>query len=370
MSRSDPARWRTLQNHLQQEIDSGHCRAISVETGSAEGERLQFSGGHLSAQKTATVHEDSIFLIASPTKPIVAVAAMMLVERGLLQLDRRAQYYLPEFQGGGKESIRLSHLLTHTSGLPDMLPNNQQLRQQHAPLSEFMQGVYALELGERPGTKVQYQSMGILTLATILEKVTAQPLPEFLQQEIFQPLQMNDTALGIPAAWETDQRLQRMAWSRVEDQPGADEWGWNSDYWRKLGAPWGGLLSTALDLGKLCRHLLQILQGETGVLAPPTMRAMISNQLTGLKTLPESVVRATPWGFGWQRQWPAHPRGFGSLLPRETFGHWGATGTLVWLDPTRFVYGIALTTEPLGAENRRPVAFANLSALTWRASSC
>lgn len=366
MSDADATRLDATWQLLQQWHSDGHCRAVAAETGSADGQTHSHCVGQLSADDATPVTADSIFLIASPTKPIVATAAMMLVERGQLQLDHLATRYLPEFAGGGKEDIRVVHLLTHTSGLPDMLPNNVELRQAHAPLAEFMQHVCRVELVARPGTRVHYQSTGILTLAVILERITGNSLPEFLAEQIFAPLQMTNTALGIPDVWQDGGQMQRMAWSQVDDQPEATDWGWNSLYWRKLGAPWGGLLSTAHDLGKFCRHLLEIHRGATGILAPPTLRVMTTNQLTNLPDLAEAVVRATPWGLGWQLNWPGHPRGFGSLLPSACYGHWGATGTMLWLDASRGVYGVVLTTEPIELENRRQIAFGNMSSLVWQ----
>ena len=353
---------------LQKWNEDGYCRAVSAQTGSANGECLSFSAGQLSADDTTVVNDHTIFLIASPTKPFVATAAMMLVEQGQLQLDHLVSRYLPEFRGNGKESIRVIHLLTHTSGLPDMLPNNVELRKAHAPLSEFMKHVYDVQLVAPPGTRVHYQSKGILTLAVILEMITGTSLADYLFDNVFKPLEMTSTALGMPGAWESSGHLQRMAWSQVDDQPGATDWGWNSLYWRKLGAPWGGLLSTSSDLGSFCRHLLQIHRGGDGILAPRTLRAMTSNQLPNLPKLSEDAVRRIPWGLGWQLNWPGHPRGFGSLLPRECYGHWGATGTMVWLDPIRGVYGVVLTTEPIGMENRRQIAFGNMSSLIWQES--
>lgn len=365
MRAGDASRIERVWNLLRDWNTEGHCRAISAETGSADGDTYSFALGQLAADDETAVTGDTIFLIASPTKPFVATAIMMLVEQGHLQLDHFVTRYLPEFRGHGKEATRLVHLLTHTSGLPDMLPNNVELRKQHAPLSEYMKHVYDVEPVAKPGTQVHYQSMGILTLAIILEKVTGASLPDYLAEKIFKPIEMESTALGIPDTWAKSGHMSRMAWSQVEDRPEATDWGWNSMYWRKLGAPWGGLLSTAPDFGHFCRHLLQIHQGLDGIIAPATLRAMTTNQLTCLADLPDSTIRTMPWGLGWQMNWPGHPRGFGSLLPAASYGHWGATGTMVWLDPTRGVYGVVLTTEPIDMENRRQIAFGNLSSLVW-----
>ena len=79
------------------------------------------------------VDAESIFLLASITKPVTACAVMLLVDRGLVSLDDPVQLHLPEFRGWDRTAIHVRHLLSHTSGLPDMLPRNTELRRAHAP---------------------------------------------------------------------------------------------------------------------------------------------------------------------------------------------------------------------------------------------
>src|SRR5215203_5811954 len=118
-------------------------------------------------EPTSKVSPDSIFLVASVTKPVVATAMMLLVEQGKLLVSDRVADHLTEFGNRGKENVRIHHLLTHTSGLPDMLPENVALRQQHAPLSEFVRRICELELDFAPGTHIQYQSAGIASWAQL-----------------------------------------------------------------------------------------------------------------------------------------------------------------------------------------------------------
>lgn len=135
--------------------------------------------------------------MASVTKPVTAIALMQLVERGLLSLTDPVQRYIPEFSGPGKELIRVEHLLTHTSGLPDMLPADQVLRERHAQLPEFAEQVCCCDLLFAPGTKVSYQSMGTLMAAEIVERISQRSLREVMATEIFTPLQMTSTSLGL-----------------------------------------------------------------------------------------------------------------------------------------------------------------------------
>src|SRR5262245_3193794 len=83
------------------------------------------------------LRRDAMFYMASVTKPVIYLAAMMLVERGKLNLTDRVTRYIPEFTGPDKEAAQVLHLFTHTSGLPDELPSNTELRRQHAPLKKF-----------------------------------------------------------------------------------------------------------------------------------------------------------------------------------------------------------------------------------------
>jgi CubicO group peptidase (beta-lactamase class C family) len=306
--------------------------------------------------------EDTIFLIASPTKPLTALALMLLVERGDVKLSDPVCRFLPDFTGEGREAITLAHCLTHTSGLPDMLPENAELRARQAPLDEFLDGAMRVKLDFFPGTGFQYQSLGSLLLAEVLHQAVGQRLPDFLRKEIFDPLGMRDTALGMPADWERPAtgaaRVERIAAVRLPgDQHGAV---WNTPYWRKLGVPWGGLLSTVADWGRLCQHLLQVHAGREGLFAPATLAAMTSNQLATMPKVPESIRRCQPWGYGWRLNWPNHAETFGDLLSPTAYGHWGATGTMVWIDPARDVFAVVLSTQPLDFNRSRLANFSNV----------
>ena len=107
----------------------------------------------------------AVFLMASITKPMTATTVMILADRGELSLNDPVQKFIPEFQGGERNRVILRHLLTHTSGLPDMLPENDELRKRHAPLKDFVAATCRTPLLFSPGTRVQYQSMGVLLAA-------------------------------------------------------------------------------------------------------------------------------------------------------------------------------------------------------------
>jgi CubicO group peptidase (beta-lactamase class C family) len=265
---------------------------------------------------------DEVFLLASITKPMTAAAVMKLVDRGLVSLEKPARTYLPEFQGGDRDRITVRHLLTHTSGLPDMLPENTELRKRHAPLKEFVAGACKTPLLFAPGSEVRYQSMGILLAAEIVERITRQPLRDFLRKEIFGPLGMQSASLGLGG-----RSIAETALSQVS---GDDDWNWNSPYWRDLGAPWGGAHASAPDVARFLEYFLH---PRDGILKAATARQMVTNQNTGLNK---------PWGIGFLVDGSA----YGKSCSAGTFGHWGSTGTVAWADPAKDLIMVLLTTKP------------------------
>lgn len=267
---------------------------------------------------------DLPFLIASPTKPMTASAVMWLRDRRELALSDPVGKYLPAFRGGDRGEVTIFHLLTHTSGLPDMLPENTELRRQHAPLSEFVARTCLTPLLFRPGTRVSYQSMGVLLAAAIVEKVSGEPMPAFLARTIFAPLQMGQASLDLGG-----RAISETALCQVPDADRSD-WDWNSPYWRNLGAPWGGAHATARDVA---RFLDAFASPNGEVLPDATCREMRAIQTGALRPR---------FGLGWQRD----PGAFGRTCSADTFGHFGATGTMAWHDPVTATTFVLLTTRP------------------------
>ena len=185
------------------------------------------------------LRRDAMFLMASITKPIVYMAGLQLVERGLLNLSDRVTRYVPEFAAHDKEDVLVFHLFTHTSGLPDMLPNNAELRRQHAPLKAFLDGaVRDTTLAFKPGTQLRYQSMGTAVVGEIIQRLSGLPLAEYLKREIIAPLGLQSTGLGSQGF--SRERIVRV---QVEDYQNGADWDWNSEYWQQPGVPWGGICS-------------------------------------------------------------------------------------------------------------------------------
>ncbi len=274
------------------------------------------------------LRHDALFYMASVTKPVIYMGAMLLVERGLLNLSDRVTRYIPEFTGQGKETAQVLHLFTHTSGLPDELPSNAELRRQHAPLAKFIEESIRTELLFRPGTRFSYASCGTILVAEIVQRLSGLSIQEFVRREIIVPLGLKSTSLGAQGF-----ARERLVRTIVPDYQRA-EFSWNSRYWQEFGSPAGGLFSTPEDFAVICALMLG--GGSWGgvrLLSPATVRMMTSNRMNDLPELPEPVRRTQPWGLGWRLNHLGTADSWGDLLDRHVFGHTGSVGNLVWMDP-------------------------------------
>ncbi|MCX6850171.1 MAG: serine hydrolase [Verrucomicrobia bacterium] len=276
---------------------------------------------------------DAVFLLASITKTLTAAGVMVLADRGELRLSDPAMKFIPEFNEGERKRITIEQLLAHTSGLPDQLENNTHLRSRHAPLAEFVQGAIRTPLLLAPGTKYHYQSIGILLAAEIVERITKSPLPEFLAKEVFTPLGMTHTALGLGRFKLADTircQTEHAAAESGAGDPQAASWDWNSPYWRNLAAPWGGAHGSAADVA---RFLDSFMHPSGKVLRAETIRLMLQNHTPGL-----AARRGIGFALG--------PEGFGKNCSQQSFGHSGSTGTLAWADPATDTTCVILTSLP------------------------
>ena len=307
------------------------------------------------------VRRDGLFLMASLTKPITYLAALMLVERGLLNLADLVTRHIPDFAAHHKENTTVLHLFTHTSGLPDMPDNNLELRRQHAPLDKFVERTIRDTVPLfPPGTNFSYQSMGTLIVAELVRRLTGLTIHEFVRREVFEPLGLQSTSFGIGNL--DPGRIVRMRPAATQDP----SWGWNSDYWRKLGVPWGGMYSCPEDMAVLCQLMLNggVYNGVR-LLAATTVAQATSNRLDDLPDVPEPVRRTKSWGLGWQMNRPGSGGELGSLcdvLGTTAFGHHGATGTLQWIDPVSRSFCVIFSTAPRDDAPWRLLALSNALA--------
>jgi CubicO group peptidase (beta-lactamase class C family) len=322
---------------LADEIASGRVLAASLIVARKEKVVLHRGYGKLAPTGAAKpVQPGTVFLLASITKPVTACSLMLLVERGKVSVNDPAHKYLPEL---AHKEIRVRDLLSHTSGMPDMLPENTEFRRAHAPLSDFVKHALTTKLLYPPGTDFRYQSMGTLLAGEIVERVSGMRLRDFEQKEIFGPLGMNDSSLGMGG-----RRIEDTAWCQTQPGPDNDRFGANSPYWRDMGHPWGGMHSTTMDLAILLQTFLNggVYNGRR-VFSRGTTLAMTRNQNTALP--------GKSWGFGWGLATSPVWSYFGELVSPRAFGHSGATGTVAWADPETGLVCVILTTRASGEDN-------------------
>lgn len=284
---------------------------------------------------------DAMFLLGSISKPICMTAVMTLFDQGEFQLDDPVKKYLPKFTGDGRETATIRQLLSHASGLPDQLPENNDLRRRHASLADFAESVFRTPLSFAPGKKYQYSSMGILLTARIAETITGKSILQLVEERVFQPLGMKHSAQGVGTFPQADLLPMQIEFAAPEagaGDPTAKDWDWNSPYWRKLGAPWGGTHASGPDLG---RWLREFLDQNGKAVKPETAKLMLTNH-----NPPGETPRGLGFGIG---------KGAGSPgCSDQTFGHTGSTGTIAWADPKTGTICVVLTTLPARAVKPHP----------------
>ncbi|WP_437226452.1 serine hydrolase domain-containing protein [Planctomicrobium sp. SH661] len=340
-----PERWRKVLEAADELCRNKALPALSLQV---QKRGLTTGAHHFGSRlldRPEVITDDTLFLIASLTKPMVSAAVMLLVERGKISLSEPVGQYFPEIKDPAKRPLTIKHLLTHTSGLPDMLPNNAELREANAPLSVFLEETCATELLFPPGRSAQYQSMGFVLLGSIIEKVTGLSCRDFVHQELFRPLNMQNAWLGLPAG---ESELAIIAEVELpSSQRIASGWNWNSAYWRELGAPWGGVLTTASDTSRFLRMMLAG-DVEDNLLSAASRRESLENRLDDYPAIPDSERRSRGWGLAWRLNWKDHRSSFCDILSGEVAGHWGATGTLFWVDRQREIGVVLLSTRSMG----------------------
>ena len=290
---------------------------------------------HLGAVGTADIESkrpmtsDSIFRIASMTKPVTATALMILVDEQKVALDDPVSAYLPAFadaktaDGALDRPITVRDCLTHTAGLGGAQIFSGSLESNTDELAKRT-------LLFQPGTKWAY-SPGLNVIGRIIEVVSGQTYGKFVEQRIFEPLGMKDTTF-----YPTDEQWERVA---TVYKPGAEKGGlvpvttgWSTVIGREAQPqPSGGLFSTAADLARFYQMVLNggQLDGKR-ILSPEAVRQMTSVQTDGIAT---GFTPGNGWGLGWCIV--REPQGVSAMLSPGTFGHGGAFGTQGWVDPAR-----------------------------------
>lgn len=286
------------------------------------------------------MRDDTFFDVASLTKVVATTPAIMkLVEEGKLSLVDPLVKWFPELAGSGKDELLVLHLLTHTSGLDDILPTSA------APMLGLIRATAAQHLKGEVGSRFRYADINFILLGELVRRVSGEGLDRYTHEHLYAPLGMKDTCFN-PAPEVAGHCAATLG---AEKSP---QYGLVQDYVaRQLGGVAGhsGLFSTARDLSLFCRMVLNsgMLDGKR-VIAERAVAQMVAPYFSrGGK-----VVR----GLGWDITSPfSSPRGDG--FSENSFGHTGYSGSSIWIDPESGIYVIVLTTR---LEYRRQKEFSQL----------
>ena len=286
--------------------------------------------GHAEAARKRPLRKDSIFWIASMTKPVTAVAVLMLQDEGRLSIEDPLGKYIPAFAGNG---VTLRHMLTHTSGMGEATPAELA----SAKTLAEMVPVYAKKpVGFAPGSQWKYCQSGINMLGRVVEVVSGMPLEVFFAKRVFGPLGMKDTTFYLTSKqmkrWVTPAKKEEVG---LVDSPVGLLAGKPPTARDRFPAANGGLFSTGPDYARFARMLLRggELDGKR-YLSEKSFQLMTAMQTGDLKA---GFLPGHGWGLGVGVV--KDPQGQTALSKPGTFGHGGAFGTQAWIDPQS---GVAL----------------------------
>lgn len=272
---------------------------------------------------------DLLWPLASISKAYTAAVVMALVERGELTLSMPVHTLLPAFQGEGREAVTLRHLLTHTSGLIYESPEMPDLLRRQMPLDAIIDEAYRHPLQFTPGTRFSYSDYGIALAGRMASVVTGRPFPDLVREFVMEPGQLRETF--FPPAPADYHRVAQVRGVLAEGTEGAL---YNSPYGLALAHPAFGAVATVEDLLRF--GLLFRPNAERSILSAATVRTMTSDQTGGEARGrlfdPESDAR-TVWGLGFALQGTTGQLGFGDLCSPAAFGHVGASGCALVVDP-------------------------------------
>lgn len=293
---------------------------------------------------------NTLFPLCSITKLFTATAVMMLVEQGKVGLNRPVSDYIPEFTGDGKSMVCVHHLLTHTSGLDgEKIHIHAQAKRaegtefpanasnQDPELHEYLYSGYDAPLSCEPGTAMSYCGYGYELLGEIIRRVSGQAHDQFVRENIFEPLGMENTYYRVPQ--EVRSRVVRRS-----PEAACAEWT-ETEYQLNSVSAGGGAYSAAMDLAIFGQMFLNGgMYNGIRLLSPVTVKEMTRNQIPGVSSqYRDEVFPEAYWGYGWAIN--GTKRDGGDLFSPEAYSHWGAAGPFLCVDPVYQTVTVHLSVE-------------------------
>jgi CubicO group peptidase (beta-lactamase class C family) len=308
--------FRILDQAIEERAFPGTCIAV---THRGKMVALAAFGRFTYESSSPEVSTDSIFDVASVTKVVATTSvAMMLYERGLLDLNAPITGVLPEFAGGDARRAQVTFRmpLAHSSGLPAY----EKLFLRAFTREALLREAFAVPLKHDPGTHAEYSDIGFILLGVALERISSEPLDRFCQREVFGPLGMANTTFNPPVSWrdrtvptvEDRTFRKRTIHGEVQDE--------NASVMGGV-AGHAGVFSTAGDLATFANVML-----DGG---GPIVRRKVIDLFTRREHSPVGTSRALGWDT------PSTPSQSGKYFSAASYGHLGYTGTSLWIDPER-----------------------------------
>ena len=356
-----------IDTAMQRHIDAGDIQG-AVTAVARRGKVVHFKAhGLMDVEAERPMAEDAVFIMMSSTKPVLGVAAMMMIEEGLIRPNDPVEKYIPEFADmqvavlaepadedispfrvdrenppahrlvPAETPITIQHLLTHTSGLASgglgSLVSGPQA--ERTTLADYIPTLGDMVLDFQPGSRWTYSGgTGLDVVARIVEIVSGEPYDEFVQTRILDPLEMTDTHYNLPAA---------KASRRVVTGRDMSRWMGETTYFSGS----YGLSSTAKDYLHFEQMLLN--GGELfgrRLLGPRSVAMMGSDHLDGLYR--GFTQTAKGQGFGYTVSVILDPIAADSRRSAGAFGWGGAFGTRSWTDPAEELVGVIMLQQPYG----------------------
>ncbi|HEX4966411.1 MAG TPA: serine hydrolase domain-containing protein [Thermoanaerobaculia bacterium] len=281
---------------------------------------------------------DHLMLWLSSTKPAGAVALAQLWERGLLELDDPVARHIPEFGAHGKERITLRHLLTHTAGIR-MLDVGWPERS----WEEIVAKICAMRPEPRwvPGEKAGYHTASSwFVLGEVIRRVDGRPFDRYVREEVFVPLGMHDSWVGMPAErylfYKGAGRLGAL-WNTEGPEP--KEHGWDTEERCVRPNPGGNGYGPVRELGRFYETLLaRGMREGRRILSPQAVEALTARHRVGM--MDATFKHVLDWGLGFivssaQYGTETVPYGYGHHASPRTFGHSGYRSSTGFADPER-----------------------------------
>jgi len=347
-----PATLDRIAPAMQKFVDSHDIAGAVTVVGRADGVIHHAAVGYRDLAAKDPMAKDTLFRIASMTKPITAIGIMILADEEKLSPDDDVAKYLPEFSGQmlavekGKDTVvlrkparpvKLRDLLTHTGGVAPYPPGVDDVyAKRNRTLAETTLAAALRPLQFEPGSQWDYCNSGIDTLGRIIEVVSGESYEAFLKKRVFDPLGMTDTVF-----YPNSEQRKRLALTYDKGKEGLVAQPFSLiglPVHPKHPIPAGGLISSGSDLANLYRMMLNkgTLDGHR-ILSEKAVSEMTRTQTGDIKT---GFVEGMSFGFGWAVV--KEPKGVTGMLSPGTFGHGGAFGTQGWIDPKLNVFVILL----------------------------